>query len=89
MRISMTLFISIILAACAGPRGSWEWQRAPDASEVRNVDTDIWECEIFADENDDDVVWRPANGRPYGEWGNFNFEWCMQERGWRLEFITD
>ncbi|PNU21663.1 hypothetical protein C2E25_00070 [Geothermobacter hydrogeniphilus] len=88
MRLLNTLILALLLAGCALQSGSWEW-RPVDNRTGQKVDQDIWECEIFADENDDAVVWRPANGRPYGEWGNFNFEWCMQERGWRQEFITD
>lgn len=78
---------ALLLSACSAPSGTWKW-RHPDAGyEEKYRARDIHECEQYAleaDMNGKRQLLRPA--RDYGGWGNFSFEFCMQERGWSLEF---
>lgn len=87
MRTALAVTV-LLLSACTPRPGLWEW-RHPDPSYAEKYRArDIAECEEHAREAEMDGrnhLLKPA--RPYGGWGDFPFEWCMQERGWRLEFV--
>lgn len=75
------------LTACTLQPGLWEWQH-PDAGYAeRYRERDIDECEEYALDADMDGKRHPLRqARDYGGWGDFPFEFCMQQRGWQLEF---
>jgi len=79
----------LLLGACTIPPGQWEWRHDdPQYAESHRAE-DIYECEKHAiEEASDGPRFRISNARPYGGWGNFDFEFCMQQRGWHLEYVT-
>lgn len=72
------------LAGCLSGGPSWTWSH-PDpgyAERQRQVDIDF--CEQETDEISSNGPFSSASSRPYGEWGDFIFELCMEKRGWEL-----
>lgn len=73
---------------CTAATGSWEWQPSTEQALVVGKDKTIWECEMQAAEERDDNRFRELlNARPYGGWGDFGFEFCMAQNGWRLTYM--
>jgi len=73
---------------CTAATGSWEWQPTTDQALAVGKDKTIRECEMKAAEERDDNRFRELlNARPYGGWGDFDFEFCMAQNGWELNFV--
>lgn len=84
------LFLSslLFLIACTIQPGLWTWRHADATYAERHLARDIYECEEYAQQAAaNGPRYRVVNARDYGGWGNFDFEFCMQERNWRLEFV--
>jgi hypothetical protein len=76
----------VLLAGCTLQPGQWVWSH-PDADYVdRFKSRDIEKCERYAEIHHIEGPF-PASGNPRGPggWGDFDFEYCMREKGWRLE----
>jgi hypothetical protein len=73
-------------AGCA--TGRWEWQRPDGPGEPEELRVDVAECEERARQTEDRRRYRSVEGaRPYGGWGNFDFEFCMNQRDWQLRYL--
>jgi len=82
------LSVFAVTLGCAGATGSWEWQPTTEQALAAGKANTIWECEMKAAEEQDDKCFRElVNARPYGGWGDFGFEFCMEQRGWKLTFM--
>lgn len=78
--------LALLLIACTPQPGLWVW-RHPDPQYAREHKArDIAECEQYALDNRMDGPFTFENTRDYGGWGNFSFEFCMQERGWQQAY---
>ncbi len=86
MRFFPIHILVFLLAGCSVQPGRWTWVRADDADMVRYRARDIEECEEKALHDTVNGTFPAVSARTYGEWGSFDFEQCMRERGWRLEF---
>lgn len=88
MKCPMVVLLLLIVAGCALQPGRWRWQH-PDvhyAEEYRW--RDISECEDYAIRVESNgPPFAVTQARDYGGWGNFDFEVCMERRGWHLEFL--
>jgi hypothetical protein len=75
------------LAACASS-GRWAW-RQPDGSEdPERLQQDVHACEAYVKTVEDNRWTRSTRGaRPYGGWGNFDFDFCMHQRNWALRYV--
>lgn len=83
-----TALMSLLLcaSACTPHAGLWVW-RHPDADYARQMRArDVAECEQYALDVWMDGPFDTATARDYGGWGSFDFDFCMQERGWHLEY---
>lgn len=82
------LVVTILLFTACTPRpGLWTWHHPDPAYAEKYRARDVEECEEYALDAEMDGrrhLLRPA--RDYGGWGDFSFEFCMEERGWKLEF---
>ena len=77
----------MLLSGCAAPSGHWTWVPAQESG-AEDLSQAISDCEEYArdvDHNGNLEGFR--NARPYGGWGNFSFETCMNRRGWELQYL--
>lgn len=83
----LVIFTLPAMSGCAPTTGSWEWQPINGLALVREKEEVIRNCEIRADEDRGDIFRAELeNARPYGGWGNFDFELCMEQNGWQQIF---
>jgi len=76
------------LLGCSAATGSWVWQPTTEQALARGKAQTIEACEIKAAEERDDHCFRELlNARPYGGWGDFGFEFCMAQNGWKLSYV--
>lgn len=88
MRSALSVAI-FFLVACSTQPGLWQWQHRDTGYAEKYRARDIYQCERYSLENGmDDDLHELKMTREYGGWGDFDFEFCMQERGWHLEFVT-
>ncbi len=83
------LLISCVLAmiyGCSHPKGTWVWRHSDPHSQIYKS-RDIAQCEQYAGIENMGAPGEIHTARDYGGWGDFSFEFCMQERGWDLQFI--
>ncbi len=86
MRLTFMIAGTALLAGCALPSGSWTWAHPDIGYAARNKARDIEKCEKYAEAHQIEGPFSAAgSAHAYGGWGDFDFEFCMQERGWRLE----
>ncbi len=81
------LLTIVLLVGCTFQPGTWEWRPTERHTGEQSLAEDIWDCEIFYESQLDDILEANAFIRPFGAWGDFDFEWCMEQRGWRQQFI--
>ncbi len=87
MRIH-ALILSRLLSVCIGQPEQWSWQHADSHYSRKNSERDIYGCgEAAKEQAMDGALHELSNARGYGGWGNFDFEFCMEERGWKLTFV--
>ncbi|PNU21662.1 hypothetical protein C2E25_00065 [Geothermobacter hydrogeniphilus] len=78
------LLCLMLLGGCVDS-GRWVWHQVPGGEPGRDLRSDLYACEDYADEVStngppDEVVF----AREFGGWGNTDVERCMAERQWRL-----
>jgi len=73
------------LFGCSGTAETLKWQPATGRALHMGLDEAIWECETSTVSDRDDILeGRLVNARPYGGWGDFAFDLCMAQNGWKL-----
>ena len=83
----IALFCLLFLTGCDLQPGRWTWRHDDATYAERNRARDIDECEDYAVVvKQDGKIREFRNAREYGGWGSFEFEFCMNQRGWRMEF---
>lgn len=83
----IALFSLLFLTGCDLQPGRWTWRHDDATYAERNRARDIDECEDYAVvAKQDGKIHELRNAREYGGWGSFEFEVCMNQRGWRMEF---
>ncbi len=76
---------AVILGGCGHALTAWVWDHPDPEYAQLYRDRDIFECEWYArDVAMDGPLHEFSNAREFGGWGNFDFEFCMNEKGWRL-----
>jgi len=82
------LWVFVGTLGCTAAPGSWEWKPTTEQALAVGKDKTIRECEMKAAEERDDKCFRELlNARPYGGWGDFGFEFCMAQNGWKLTYV--
>jgi hypothetical protein len=77
----------IVSSGCVHPTSTWEW-RHPDQQYAQKYKArDIEQCEQYAGIENMDGPGEFHTARDYGGWGDFPFEFCMQQRGWDMELV--
>ncbi len=74
----------LILLGCFGPSRQWRWTHPDSGYADLNRPADIAFCEQETLDISTNGPFSVENSRPYGGWGDFIFELCMEERGWEL-----
>lgn len=81
------LLLSLLaLFGCLGQARQWRWEHPESGYAERHRQEDIAACEQEAIDLRTNGPFRPENARPYGGWGDFDFEFCMEQRGWELVY---
>lgn len=79
------IWVAINLSGCAHGLTSWVWDHPDPDYALCCKDQDIFRCEGYAKEVAmGGPLHENSNARDFGGWGNFDFEFCMNEKGWRL-----
>lgn len=80
----LLLIYLISLSGCFGSGASWNWAHPDPVYAERQRQHDIDFCEQQTSEISSRGPFQSGGARPYGGWGDFIFELCMEERGWVL-----
>ncbi len=88
MKWTVILAVLLLSAACAMEPGSWRWLHPDPQYAAKNLWRDIDDCEDFANRVEDRGPFGlSSNARDYGGWGDFQFELCMERRGWKMTYV--
>lgn len=82
--IFLTLF-ALLMAGCLGNSSQWNWKHPDTEYAELNRQVDIDDCEKESLEMGSLTPLRHQTARPHGGWGETNFEFCMEQRGWKLQ----
>ncbi len=80
------ILCTLLLSGCLSQSRQWLWVH-PDLDYVtQNRESDIALCEQEAVDLSIDGNFPEESIRPYGDWGDFIFELCMEDKGWQLSY---
>ena len=88
MKWIVVLAVLLVSVACSMEHGSWRWLHPDPQYAAHNLWRDIDDCEDFAARVEDRGPFDfSSNARDYGGWGDFQFELCMERRGWKMTYV--
>lgn len=80
-------FLLWVACAACGP-GRWVWRQPDVPHDPKRLREDIDACEEYRKAAEARGPFGASSGaRPVGGWGNANFEFCMNERNWKLQYL--
>jgi hypothetical protein len=87
MKGLLALLALVLLVSCASHYGRWVWRHPDGSYNSKQLWDDIYQCEEYRKTVEDKG---PSNlfsdARDYGGWGDFQFEFCMNQRNWFLKY---
>ena len=83
-RLGVIALVGMI--ACSS--GGWAWRRADGSYDPKQLDEDIDACEEYRRIAEMRGPFTYSFGaRPRGGWGSPEFEFCMSQRDWKLQYV--